>query len=275
MPVSFEKEYPEAFKVYLDVMTDPLTQRGLSIKDIVDLGYARCLAKDLAPTEENRELKSGTSGYEWARKNKPFMTLYNLYINKGNEPQDQPFSMGMLNDQFQGLITTDKQFLTVTQAMNEMNSLHITPTVRHIKWISRFSFTPDIAEDRSFLRTIGLGAIGKVNQSTGKILTSFTLGATDIGLIYAQKEKEAVANKLDTRWDSRDLDISFFMPVSAQMELKKEPLSYVLPYGGGLTKMIGELNKERYEKKLFTGEDDADFRDRIWSSINEAKKEKK
>jgi len=272
MPVSFEKEYPQAFEVYLSVMTDPTVARGLSIKDLVSEGYARCMARGLTPNNPDRDFKQGQSGYEWARKNKQYMALYELYANKGLEPQDQPFSLGMLNDQFQGLINTDLQYRVMTQAMNELNAIHITPTVRVIKWIGRFAHTPYVPTEYSFLRTIGFGSVAPRDTATGKIIMPFVMGTTDMAFIYAQKEKEAVSNKLDTRWDSSELDKNFFMPVSAQKVLKKEPLKFSFPYlNTTLEKMIGELNKNRYEKKLFSELNDTNYRDSIWTLLNKEK----
>ena len=273
MPLSFEKENKEAYDIYLSVMSNPRTPKNLSIKDLLWLGKETCIKQNVGTNNPDLFLKDGDDrGYIWAKKNKKYMFRYENYKNRGLYPQDQPFSLGLLNDEFQGLINTDLQYRVMTQAMNELNSIHVTPTIRMIKWIVRFAHTPFIPKEYSFLRTIGFGSVAPRDKDTGKINIPFVMGVCDMALIYEQKEREAIADNLDTRWDSSELDKSFFMPVSAQKKLKKEPLTFSYVYlDTNLQKHIQQINKERLSQQLFTENDDAHYRDQIWTLIDEDK----
>lgn len=274
MPLSFEKANKEAFDTYISVMRAPTTPKNLSIMDILELGKQRCIALGVnGNNDPDNNFKGGnTRGYDWAKKNKPFMYVYNEYLSRGLFPQDKPFSLGLLNDEFQGLISTDLQYKVMTQSMHELNALHITPTVRMIKWIVRFAHTPYIPKEYSFLKTIGYGSVAPRDNDTGKINMPFVMGICDMALIYEQKERASIKDNIDTRWDSSELDKKFFMPVSAQLKLSQEPLTFSFPYlDPNLQNHIQLINKERYQQTLFTENDDANYRDQIWTLIDNDK----
>ncbi len=244
MPFNWKDNAPEVYNIYLGVMEDTNTPKGLSKTALLNRAEKICEENEikfpyLKKKENNLGYLHRKPKIDWANRDEGYSEAFKKYQALGDEDKewDKDFRLSDMNNilKYAELIPTDSVD-SIVRCMKDSEALGLKFTRRMAKWVARLhKVKPPL---NNVLSTSGvglsfslgvedtpLGELGKMPKEFGhhkREKLQWVFGLLDIAIVYARDERRFKPDNPEIQFDSSYLDKIFLFdepPINARLQL--------------------------------------------------------